>query len=98
MAPYCKAAARAELAGVVGSHFDAERAAARCLIGEQPVQLGQSPCAGVPVGTALPLVCLLTGFAPRVVTDARELFQANASVGMGVQDAFGECMGGTQLE
>ena len=92
------ATARAGLAGIVGIHLDAQRPGEDRLIGEQPVQLGEGPPARVPVGAALPLRRLLAVLALGAVPNARELFQPDEGMGMGVQDALADRVVGIQLQ
>src|SRR5262249_16424570 len=84
--------------GVVGIDFDAQRPGEHRLIGEQLVQLREGPLARMPVGPALLLRRLLAVLAPGAVPDARELFEPDAGVLMGVQDAFSDRMVGIQLQ
>jgi hypothetical protein len=60
------------------------------------MQFGEGPLRGVPVGAALLLRRLLAVLALGAVPNAGALFQPEESVRMGVQDAFGDRLGGIQ--
>src|SRR5262245_38455308 len=83
-----KATARAQLAGIVGIHFDAEARRKPCLVVQKGMQLSKGPFGGMMVRLALLFARLLPMFAFGSVSDARQVFQANQTVGMGVQNVF----------
>ena len=99
------ATARAGLTGVVGIHADAAAACERCFVGQQPAQLGKGPLGGMPIrlarfgGHGNQLLAEASALAPpRPLANAREVFQADETPGMGVQDVLGNGVIGAQLE
>ena len=83
-----KATARACLAGIMGIHLDAQRARQDRFIGEKAMQFRKRPLRGVLVGPALLLRSFLAPLAFRPFSDAIQLFQADESVGVRVQDVL----------
>ena len=99
------ATAGAALAGEVRIHTDAATVIQSGFVGQQTTEFRKSPLRGVPVGFAgfggnwhqvFALAALRAAFGP--LTNTREVFQANQTVGMGVQDVLGDGMVGAQLE
>ena len=99
------ATARAALTGVVGIHADAAIARQGRLVGQEAAEFRKGPLRSMPIGPARfggngnELLALA---APRAASaslaDAREVFQADETRGMGVQDLPGDGVVGAQLE
>ena len=99
------AAARAGLTGVVGIHADAATACQGRFVGEQSAEFGKRPLRGMPIrlagsgGNRDQLLALATPLATfRPLADASQIFQADETVRMGVQDLPGDGVVGAQLE
>ena len=99
------AAARAGLTGVVGIHANAATACQGRFVGEQSAEFRKRPLGGMSIRLAgsggnqnqlLALATPLATFCP--LADASQIFQADETVGMGVQDLLGDGVVGAQLE
>jgi hypothetical protein len=95
---------RTRLTGVVGVQFDAQAPSQGGLVGEQALEFSEGPFAGMPIRFPCPLGHGNQLFALAAVrtalgslSDASELFQPDAGVGMGRQDAFADRVIGIQL-
>jgi hypothetical protein len=91
------AATWARLAGVVRIHFHAGRPDQFALISQEARQFGERPFRGVLVGFALLLARFLAMLPFPAVLDAIQVFHANETVDMGIQDVLTDGMVGIQL-
>ena len=92
------ATARACLAGVVGIYLHTEGTGTHRFIVQETAQLRKGPATGVAVGSALLLRGLFAVLPFGALTNARQLFQANKTVGMGVQNVLTDRMVRVQLQ
>ena len=99
------AAARTGLTGAVRIHADAATPCQSSFVGQQPAEFGKRPLRGMSIRLAgfggnrdqlLALATPLATFCP--LADASQIFQADETVGMGVQDLLGDGVVGAQLE
>ncbi len=95
----------AALAGVVRIHTDAPTACQGGFVGQQSTEFGKGPTGGMSIclaGLGGNWDKLFALAAPRAslpsLADAREVFQANQAVGMGIQDVLDDRVIGAQLE
>src|SRR5690348_8139211 len=94
----CVSTVRAGLAGVVGVYLHTERAGQDGFVVQEGMQFRKGPFGGVPVRTALLLRRLLAMCAFGPLTDMRQVFQANETVRMGVQNVRTHAMIFIQLQ
>ena len=96
--PAREATTWATLTGVVRIHTDADAAHQGCFVGEQAAQFRKGPAGRMPIGLALLLTRLSAVFAFGSVSYARQGFQTNETVGMGIQDVLGNGVIDAQLK
>src|SRR5262245_19913868 len=86
------AAAGAHLAGVVGIHLHAQRASERRFVGQEALQFGKSPVAGVPIGSAVLLAGLFALLAFRALANTRQIFHSDEGLVVGVNNVLTDHM------
>ncbi len=92
------AAMRAGLTGVVGIDLHTERTSQMRLVDEQAMQFGKGPLGGMPIGPALLLACLFALLPLGPLADMGQVFQADETVGVGIQNALTDSVVGIQLQ
>ncbi len=88
----------ADLTGVISLYLHTERTGQASFVVQEGMQFRKGPLGGVPVRPALLLTRFLAVFPFGSFADVRQVFQTDATVGMGVQNALIDTVVGIQLQ
>src|SRR5712692_5448374 len=89
---------RARLARVVSIDFDGHASCKGCFVGNRAMQFSECPLRGMVISTSLLPCGVFTAFAFGAFPNVCQMFQSKDALRMRLNDVFGNCMVGLQLE